>query len=459
MPSLRQPTSFWLFSLLYLAPHSWAALYPDYDFNPLRHLGRVSPYFEPRDVQPTSPNTPQGCTVTRAAMISRHGAINVNDDDFADWIEPFLSKFQNHTETDWASIPAMSFLATHKSPITLDTEVEMLTRIGRIEAIDLANRFAIRYPTLKAPSKIWASSPARTFDTAQAFAQGLETEDHPIEVIRVNEGSHDGANNLVPYQACPEYREEGIRIATPYRELFTKPIKARFDAMAPAYNFTTADVVGMMLLCGYESAIQGDSPFCSLDLFPRDDWLGWEYTDDIRYNYDVGYGNYVSGPVGFPWVNATARLLMAETADEDAYVSFTHRTLPSMALVVLGLFNNTAFVGSGPGVNESLPLDRVNPHRAWRTSNISPDLGNVVIEKLACAGSHGFDDGEYYRVLVNNAPQAIPGCAQGPGASCPRSGFEDLLKEKEELYYGYSKWCQVDYDNSTDIVTFYDHYP
>ncbi|KAI1769272.1 histidine acid phosphatase [Hypoxylon sp. FL1150] len=458
MAPVHQSASFQLLSLLSLARHSWVAAY-DYTFNPLEHLGRVSPYFEPRDVQPSSPSTPQGCTVARAALLSRHGAINVNDDDFADWIQPFLVKYLNHTETDWASIPSMSFLADYQSPITPDTEPETLTKIGEFEAMELANNFAIRYPSLKTPTKIWASSPNRTYNTGQAFARGLETPEQPIEVVRVNEGLHDGANNLVPYKACPEYREPGIDIATPFRELFTKPIKARFNALAPAYNFTTTDVVGMMLLCGYESAIQGSSPFCNLDLFPPDDWLGWEYTDDIRYNYDVGYGNYVSGPVGFPWVNATAQLLLQETAEQDMYVSFAHRTLPSMALVVLGLFNNTAFVGSGPGVNESLPLDHINPHRAWRTSNISPDLGNVVIEKLVCEGSYGFDDGEYYRVLGNHAPQAIPGCSEGPGWSCSRSGFEALLQEKEERYYGYSKWCQVDYDNSTDIVTFYQHYP
>ncbi|KAI4859474.1 histidine acid phosphatase [Hypoxylon rubiginosum] len=458
MAPLHQSVSFQLLSLLSLAPHSWVTAY-DYTFNPLEHLGRASPYFEPRDVQPSSPSTPQGCTVARAAVLSRHGAINVNDDDFADWIQPFLVKFLNHTSTDWSSIPSMSFLANHTSPLTPDSEPELLTKIGELEATEFASKFAERYPNLKTPSKVWASSAARTYNTGKAFASGIETADHPIEVVKVNEGLQDGANNLIPWRACPEYREVGIDITEPFREKFAKPIKARFNALAPEYNFTTTDVVGMMLLCGYEAAIQGNSPFCSLDLFGPDDWLGWEYADDIRYNYDAGYGNYVAGPIAFPWVNATANLLFQETAEEDMYVSFTHRTLPSMSLAVLGLFNNTAFVGSGPGINESFPLDRINPHRAWRTSNLSPCLGNVVIEKLACQGSYGFDDGEYYRVLVNHAPQAIPDCSEGPGASCSRSGFEALLQEKEELYYGFSEWCQVDYDNSTDILTFYQHYP
>ncbi|KAI1379819.1 histidine acid phosphatase [Hypoxylon crocopeplum] len=448
MASLSQSVSFQLLSLFCLVPHSWATLYSGYNFDPLQHLGRVSPYFEPRDSQPFSPDPPQGCTVSRVAYISRHGAINVNDDDYEDWIEPFLSKFLNHTGTDWAKIPTLNFLAGYKSPLAPGTEPELLTRIGELEATQLAGDIAIRYPNLKLPSRVWASHPPRTFLSGKAFVRGLQTEENPINLISVYEDFKGGVNTLVPYRSCTAYHE-GNDEAKTFREIFTAPIKARLNALAPEY-------VGMILLCGYETSAQGNSPFCNQELFAPDDWLGWEYADDIRYFYDVGYGNPLAAVIGFPWLNVTADLLLADTADEDMYISFAHRTLPQMSMIALGLYNNSAFGGSGESINDTMPLDRINTRRAWRTSEATPCLGNLAIERLTCTGSYGFEDGDYFRALVNRAPQLIPDCIGGPGTSCPRSRFESFMQERAAMFGGYSERCQVDYDNSTDIVSFYD---
>lgn len=147
---------------------------------------------------------------------------------------------------------------------------------------------------------------------------------------------------------------------------------------------------------------------------------------------------------------------MREAADEDLYISFSHRTLPSMAFVAMGLFNNSAFGGSGAKINDTMPLDRINPRRAWRTSEITPCLGNLAIERLVCKGSYGFDNGDYYRALVNHAPQSLPGCADGPGTSCSRGRFASYLQERANMFGGFSEKCRVDYNNSTDIVSFYD---
>ncbi|ORY57874.1 histidine acid phosphatase [Pseudomassariella vexata] len=441
--------------LIILAAVSHAAFYEPYNFNALKHLGRASPYFELLDSQPASPEAPQGCTVTRASYLTRHGAINVNDDDYEDWIQPFLSKWANHTGTDWAHVAPLSFLADYKTPFPPGADTpEQVTKIGEMEAIELAIDITLRYPHLRVPSRVWASAPPRTFDSGKAFVRGLHTEDHPVDLVSVVEGNLGGANSLVPYQACTIYHE-GNDEASTYRELFTKPIKARYNALAPAYNFTTTDIVGMILLCGYESVIRGQSPFCDPALFTPDERLGWEYADDIRYHYDVGYGNPLSGTIGFPWLNVTANMLMAESADEDIYVGISHRTLPSMVFVAMGLFNNSAFGGTAASINDTMPLDRINPRRAWRTSEITPCLGNLALERLSCTGSYGFDDGNYYRALVNRAPQALPGCTDGPGTSCSESGFLKFLQEREAMFGGFSERCQVDYDNSTDTVSFY----
>ena len=69
----------WLFSIALILPSLAAglssSLYDTYDFNPLQHLAGISPYFEPND-PPRNPNPPDGCTVTKAAYLVRHAAIN-----------------------------------------------------------------------------------------------------------------------------------------------------------------------------------------------------------------------------------------------------------------------------------------------------------------------------------------------------------------------------------------------
>ena len=71
---LRPPTTM-RSSLPIAALASAATLYDTYNFNPLEHLAGISPYFEPGD-PPRDPTPPEGCSVTRAAYLVRHAAIN-----------------------------------------------------------------------------------------------------------------------------------------------------------------------------------------------------------------------------------------------------------------------------------------------------------------------------------------------------------------------------------------------
>lgn len=429
-------------------------LYSTYTFNPLEHLGGVAPYFEPQD-PPTSPSAPQGCTPVQVAYLSRHAAIYFNDYDYEEYLEPFISKLANHTGIDWTKIPTLNFLSSWTAPIT-DAESELLTRVGKLEAAQLGATLSFRYPNLTIPGHVWTSSAERTYKSAQSLVRGLETDDNEIRVISIYESAQAGANTLTPYKSCPAYSgSTGSEQQSVYLEKFTAPIIARLNALAPSFNFTSNDVYGMMELCGYESVIRGSSPFCDLDLFSPDDWLGWEYTADIQYHYNVGYGNQVSGFVGLPWLNATANLLLSGDSDEDMYVSFTHRELPPMVMVAMGLFNNSDFGGSESAINDTMPLDRINYRRAWKSSHLLPFLGNLAIERLDCSGTYGYDDGDYYRVLVNSAPQPLPDCADGPGTTCSRSGFEQYIQDRADIFRGYSDKCGVDYDNSTDILSIY----
>lgn len=95
-----------------------------------------------------------------------------------------------------------------------------------------------------------------------------------------------------------------------------------------------------------------------------------------------------------------------------------------------------------------MPATSLNYARAWRTSNILPFLANVALERLTCGATAGGNathnetnaaevaaqggEGEsYVRVLVNQAPVPVPGCDDGPGASCPLGNFSALIEGEQ----------------------------
>lgn len=300
--------------------------------------------------------------------------------------------------------------------------------------------------------------------SAEGLIRGLETDDDQINLVQVYEGNEAGANSLTPYSSCDAYSSSaGSDQAEEYQDVFTAPTKARLNAMAPGFNFTTDDIIGMFEMCGYETVIRGDSPFCSLDLFTPDEWLGFEYSNDIVYHYNTGYGGDLSGVIGFPWLNATLGLLTGTSAnssqDQDLYISFTHRELPPTVLVAMGLFNNTQFTGGS--INASMPLNQINYNRAWVSSYILPFLTNIAIEKMDCSQSYyvksqsNSSSSTYYRVVVNDSPQTLPGCFDGPAESCSASGLQNWLAGRAAMFEGYSSKCNVSYSNSTDYVSFY----
>jgi len=400
---------------------------------------------------------PGGCRPVKAAYLVRHAAIYANDFDYSEYIEPFVSKWQNHTSIDWAMIPSLHFLATWTPPFS-DAEEELLTRRGKLEATQLAISLSYRYPNMSLPQRVWTSAAERTAKSAQAFVRGLELDENTISVVTVDEKA-PGANSLTPYKQCPAYKSStGSDQVDKYLETFARPILPRLNKAAPAFNFTVNDVYGMMQLCGYESVVRGSSPFCDLDLFSADDWLSWEYSADVMTHYNVGYGFDASGAVGWPWLSATVDLLQEESGGstqaplQDMYVSFTHRELIPMVVVALGLFNNTQFTGGN--VNDTMPLDTINHYRAWKSSRFESFLSNVALERMECTGSPGFADGTYYRVLVNNVPHAVPGCGVGPGTSCTGTALRNLV-QSSRFNGNFSRSCGVSDGSSPDTLSIY----
>jgi len=237
-------------------------LYSTYTFNPLQHLAGIAPYFEPAD-PPRDPSPPQGCEVTRAAYLVRHAAINANDFDYEEYLEPFTKKLQN-TTVDWSKIPELSFLSTWQPPKI--QEEERVTRTGKLEAAQLGVQLSYRYQNLRLPKRVWASTAERTTVSAEGFIRGLETDDNEIDMVTVYEGKKAGADSLTPYSSCTKYSSSaGSDQQSVYVKRYTAPIIARLHAMAPGFNWTADDIVGMQEWCGYDT-VSADS---SSNVSPR----------------------------------------------------------------------------------------------------------------------------------------------------------------------------------------------
>ncbi|EAL84977.2 putative histidine acid phosphatase [Aspergillus fumigatus Af293] len=411
-------------------------------FNPLHHLAGISPYFTPNDPQ-LDPSVPQGCNVTRAAYLARHAAIYANDFDYERYLEPFIQKLQNTTQ-DWSKAGSLSFLSKWSAPIT-EAHLEKITRVG-LQGVNHTSK----------PQRMYGQQHRRE---PSRLHKDLSLDTPAMKRLKSNsprsgEYKHAAADSLTPYKSCPAYSSSyGSKQSSEFVSHYTKPIITRLQAQAPAFNFTSDDIVAMFELCGYETVIRGSSPFCSLGLFTATEWLAFEYGNDLMYFHNTGYGRDLSPAIGFPWLNATRTILADDSASQDLYVSFTHRELPPTVLTALGLFNNSAYSGAND-VNATMPTDAINYGRAWKSSQILPFLTNIAIEKMVC-DSYGYDDGVYYRVLVNEGPQPLVGCRDGPGESCSEEAFGRFVQQRGEWYGDFGKACGVDYENSTDVLSIY----
>ncbi|KAI0313277.1 histidine phosphatase superfamily [Amylostereum chailletii] len=443
------------------------------NFNVLHHLSGIAPYFNSPGVG-LQPIPPDGCTVESASYLLRHGDIYANDFDYETYLAPFTQKMGNFTpKSDFLNYSPLAFLANWTSPITNETaQVEVLTPTGAADAQALGKLFAKRYAHLlfgQDNLTVWAAASERSTQTAQNFMQGLKSnESDTISLQIIQEEEDQGADTLTPHESCPNYDGgAGSDQSQQWRAIFTADPIERFNAAVPSFNFTATDVVAMMEFCGYEMVINNNSDFCSFDLFRPEDWLGFEYMNDVQYNYNIGYGFNASPNLGTPWLSASAEAIGVNTTSTNAtrpnttaqqiFLSFTHREEPAFIVSALGLFNDSG--PAGDDVNATLPLDQINYARAWRTSEILPFLGHVGLEKMSCSlgsniSSSAFAPQEYVRVLVNSAPMPLPGCSdRGPGDSCVLSEFASFVQARAQAYGDFKTACNT--TNGTNTISFF----
>lgn len=457
------------------------------DWEPLRHSSGISPYHDApgADIEP-----PQGCSVTAAAFLIRHSSIYANDDEWEEYMQPFVERVKD-AKGAFPEDGPLGFLNDWESPINEDN-LEKLTKPGIKDAEKFGKRFRKLYPHLlppkklgkkkgmldnlkvKVPFKVWTASSERDIGTAKAFIRGAfpkyqeghggEGDGKYISLVEVPNKDPNWSASLTPHKVCDRFtKEEGRNDAREYLRNWGPGPLAKLQALAPSFEFELKDVIAIQMLCGYESVIKGigKSKFCDARIFDAKDYYDYEYFHDLIYHKMVGYASPVAPYLGVHWLNtSTHNLLSAEEGEGDhphrpynaaskkdpnlpappgppnsthtqkLFAYFTHREEPPMALVALGLWNQTTV---GP-----LPLDIRQKDRVWRTSHVLPFLGHVAIERMRCD-----DKQNYIRAIVNGAAQAMDHCQDGPGNSCPIDQFKEFVDQRMTEYGDIEGACKV----------------
>ena len=110
----------------------------------------------------------------KAAYLIRHAAIYVNDYDYEEYIEPFISKLANHTGStgiDWSKIPSLNFLSSWTAPIT-EAEQE-LSVMAQISAIPTLMAFRDGILVFRQPGALPAAALEQVIDKVRELEQGI----------------------------------------------------------------------------------------------------------------------------------------------------------------------------------------------------------------------------------------------------------------------------------------------
>ncbi|KAF9075328.1 histidine phosphatase superfamily [Rhodocollybia butyracea] len=445
-------------------------------FDPLKHSGGASPYFDAPTLPGLGPETPDGCVVDQAAYFVRHGARYPEASDFTGWQELFW-KIQNATFT--ASGP-LAFIPEWVPPVdSADNELADLSSTGSQEAFDLGVELRKRYAFTDGGENFtaWTTSETRVLDTATYFTRGYLSAGNYLSDPSLNRGHlivlPDGltaeqaanatngsfADSLTPSTSCPPYavfKSNGSSASDTFSNTYQNQTAARINAFLQGnLSFVGTDIGIMQDLCGFGFEISGDRRFC--EVFTDEEWLDYEYTNDLNYYYADGPGNPFSAVCGFPWIKAVTDLFEVgpnntvpngTITPPPLIMGFAHDTYLPPLISALGLWNNSVL---------SITQRDSNPLREFRSGHLVAFRGYLALERLSCTPPPPLSNNTgvfhqagvlggsvvtlgtttpvtnsttpklYVRVRADNAPVPIPKCSSGPGQTCPLDEFVSMV--------------------------------
>lgn len=160
--------------------------------------------------------------------------------------------------------------------------------------------------------------------------------------------------------------------------------------------------------------------------------------------------------MGWLWLNATLDLL-SQASTDGVYFSFVHDSNMISLLTALGIYSMDHLLGRGEiradvGGGSNLPTDRIVSNREWRTSDLVPMGGRIIIERLRCEESGGVDQNQaYIRLIINDGSVAIRDSSHGSLATI--QSFQQLLHDRGKAVQDFRKMCGLN-DSAPGGITF-----
>ncbi|TPX18916.1 uncharacterized protein E0L32_011394 [Thyridium curvatum] len=405
--------------------------------------GMYSPFFSvPSEIPP---GTPQGCQVTFAQVLARHGARDPTAGKtkmYSDMIEQIHAAVSDYG-------PAFRFIKDYEYTLGAD----QLTLFGQQQLVNAGIRFYDRYQHLAKDTTpfIRASGQDRVVESAQNWTQGLHRarvddqhaspDSFPYSMVVLPE--HTPFNNSLSHGHCPAFEstKDGEEAQATFLEQFGPDILVRLNEGLPGANLTLQQVIYMMDLCPFNTVADDNgklSNFCTL--FTEDDWRDYDYHASLGKWYGYGNGNPLGSSQGVGFVNELiARLTSTpvhdhtttnSTFDEDPknfplgavlYADFSHDNDITGVYAALGLYNATR------------PLAKSHRESASSANGYSaswtvPFAARMYVEKMTCAGSSE----DLVRVLVNDRVIPLQNCEADSEGRCELGRFVDSLSFARE---------------------------
>ncbi|KIX94197.1 uncharacterized protein Z520_10224 [Fonsecaea multimorphosa CBS 102226] len=388
-------------------------------YNILKHVGGIGPYSD-RVGYGIDPNPPQGCAVDQVIMLMRHGE-RYPDTTTYGRIEAVLNKLYTAGVSQWSG--DLAFLSDWTFYITepgyLEQETFSGPYSGLLHALRQGTEYRARYGHLwdgDSVVPIFASDYERVIETARYFGMGFFGYNYSTNaaINVISENATRGADSLTP--SCPA--DTGL-LACFYASRTLPQFNvaaARLNAQNPGLDLNSSDIVTLMSVAPYELQARSYSPW--VDAFTLDEWVAFGYIQDLTYYYCSGPGDPYEVAVGQVFANASLALLEAGPSHGTMWWNFAHDANITPVVAALGLD-----VPASPLPNDTIPFP--NP---YRSTDIVPMGGHLVLERLSCnATSAPTAAGVYVRALINEAVVPWPTCQSGPGYSCPLANYSAMI--------------------------------
>ncbi|KAL5342834.1 histidine phosphatase superfamily [Aspergillus crustosus] len=395
-------------------------------FPQISHLwGQYSPYFSLGHESAISPDVPEGCEVTFAQVLSRHGARYPTESKSTKYAE-LISAIQKNV-TSFSG--KYAFLGSYEYVLGADD----LTTFGEDQMVDSGVRFYHRYKSLarKVTPFIRASGSDRVVASAERFIDGFQKakgEDQHSKgraaAVNVVLPEIDGFNNTLDHSTCTSFEndERDDEIKANFTAIIMPSIRERLASDLHGVDLSDKGIIYLMDMCSFDTIARTTdgselSPFCAL--FTEKEWVQYDYMQSLSKYYGYGAGSSLGPAQGIGFTNELiARLTQSPVRDNTStnrtldsnpstfpldtslYADFSHDNNMISIFFAMGLYN-----GTGPLSQSS--IESIKEMDGYAASWTVPFGARAYFELLQCKRQ----EVPLVRVLVNDRVVPLHGCA------------------------------------------------